>query len=146
MLCRVEKPFNMERRKDGLLSWHGSHFWVYRTYCRISDWDNVAKPAFVTGDDNSDNLDVSEVQELEYDGAIRFNREFVGRFKWKNNRVSNYKNKNKSLCRRVFSTAEIVLKHAREYTESRPQRSKITPSTNQKDGLEVCESALNVDN
>ena len=41
------------------------------------DWVNVAKPDFVTGKDKSENFDVSEVQELEYDDAIRFDRGFV---------------------------------------------------------------------
>ena len=45
------------------------------------DWDNVTKPACVSGEDKSRNLEVSEVQAIEHDGAIWIDRGFVDRFK-----------------------------------------------------------------
>ena len=32
--------------EDGLLSWHGSHFWVCFTFCKVRHGDSVTKPDY----------------------------------------------------------------------------------------------------
>ena len=32
---------------DGLLTWHGSHFWVCITFCKVRHDDSVTKPVII---------------------------------------------------------------------------------------------------
>ena len=44
-LCQVESP-PAGKGVVGLLSWHGSHFWVCITFCKVRHGDSVTKPDY----------------------------------------------------------------------------------------------------
>ena len=44
-LCQVESPLP-KKGVVGMLSWHGSHFWVCITFCRVRHGDSVTKPDY----------------------------------------------------------------------------------------------------